>query len=299
MKKPILVTGAHRSGTTWLGKIISLSNRVRYIHEPFNVHTQRKFNPINHVFAYIHNQSDCKYRKQVEEYIQSFLTPVGYKDFLDIKNYQTPRSIMRIGKKYLNQFLEQPLLKDPIAIMSAEWIHQTYHADVVVTIRHPAAFVASLKVKNWQFDFNNLLKQQDLMDNILYEFENVIRFYVSHKQDIINQGILLWNIIYTVVLGYISKYADRWLFVKHEELSIAPLRGFEQIFKYLDLPFTEKVQCEIILSTTSVDNEQLRRNSKANIFAWKERLNNDEINRIKEGTLPLWKEFYCKEDWSQ
>lgn len=66
------------------------------------------------------------------------------------------------------------------------------------------------------------------MDNKLHEFESAIRLYANQKQDIINQGILLWNIIYTVVLDYMSKYADRWLFVKHEELSGAPLKEFEQ-----------------------------------------------------------------------
>src|SRR5688500_10504228 len=34
---PILVTGAHRSGTSWVGRIIALSPAVFYIHEPFNV----------------------------------------------------------------------------------------------------------------------------------------------------------------------------------------------------------------------------------------------------------------------
>ena len=34
MAKCILVTGSIRSGTTWVGKIISQSKRVYYIHEP-------------------------------------------------------------------------------------------------------------------------------------------------------------------------------------------------------------------------------------------------------------------------
>ena len=34
--KPILVTGAHRSGTTWVGKMLALAPGVGYVHEPFN-----------------------------------------------------------------------------------------------------------------------------------------------------------------------------------------------------------------------------------------------------------------------
>jgi hypothetical protein len=34
--RPILVTGAHRSGTTWVGRMLALVPGVEYIHEPFN-----------------------------------------------------------------------------------------------------------------------------------------------------------------------------------------------------------------------------------------------------------------------
>ncbi|MCF8233846.1 MAG: hypothetical protein K9G67_15655 [Bacteroidales bacterium] len=36
-KKEILVTGAHRSGTTWVGHVMREAPEVHYIHEPFNV----------------------------------------------------------------------------------------------------------------------------------------------------------------------------------------------------------------------------------------------------------------------
>jgi len=35
-KTKILVTGSHRSGTTWVAKMIANSPSVGYIHEPFN-----------------------------------------------------------------------------------------------------------------------------------------------------------------------------------------------------------------------------------------------------------------------
>src|SRR5690242_1511734 len=34
--RPILVTGAHRSGSTWVGKMLALAPGIGYIHEPFN-----------------------------------------------------------------------------------------------------------------------------------------------------------------------------------------------------------------------------------------------------------------------
>ena len=37
------------------------------------------------------------------------------------------------------------LLKDPIACMSSEYLHREFEMDVVIIIRHPAAFVSSLQ----------------------------------------------------------------------------------------------------------------------------------------------------------
>src|SRR5690554_4348872 len=34
---PILVTGAHRSGTTWAGRLLAEAPGIYYIHEPFNI----------------------------------------------------------------------------------------------------------------------------------------------------------------------------------------------------------------------------------------------------------------------
>jgi len=36
MEKPILVTGGHRSGSTWVGKVISTSPNIFYFHEPLH-----------------------------------------------------------------------------------------------------------------------------------------------------------------------------------------------------------------------------------------------------------------------
>ena len=33
---PILVTGSHKAGTTWVGEMLAASRRVGYISEPFN-----------------------------------------------------------------------------------------------------------------------------------------------------------------------------------------------------------------------------------------------------------------------
>jgi len=43
--KTVLVTGSNRSGTTWLGKMLSLSNQFLEVYEPFNylIHSPKIF----------------------------------------------------------------------------------------------------------------------------------------------------------------------------------------------------------------------------------------------------------------
>ena len=57
----ILITGSHRSGTTWIGRTISEHPKVEYIHEPFNVdHPNPRIGlEINTWFAY-YNSSNQK-----------------------------------------------------------------------------------------------------------------------------------------------------------------------------------------------------------------------------------------------
>ncbi len=37
--------------------------------------------------------------------------------------------------------------------MSAEWLAKTYNINVVVLIRHPAAYIYSMKRMKWGFNF--------------------------------------------------------------------------------------------------------------------------------------------------
>ena len=77
-----------------------------------------------------------------------------------LKNAKTSKAYRLSLKQYFNfkrskEAGLRPLLKDPIAIMSCEWLAETFNMDVIVVIRHPAAFVASLKVAGWEFAFVN------------------------------------------------------------------------------------------------------------------------------------------------
>jgi hypothetical protein len=296
MKKNILVTGSHRSGSTWTGKVIAKAKNVRYVKEPFNIGNKRNNPPFSYWFEHLNDASAIQQQK-TRHYINSFNEILHFNNFKKNLKIWPLKEMYRFFLDIKHRITDRTIYKDPIAVMSAEWIFENYNWDIIVLIRHPAAFVASLKVKDWRFDFNNFLKQEKLMKNYLYDYKDIIEDYSKNRKDIIDQGILLWNTIHDTIDYYKKKYNDIWLFVKHEDLSKNTIPEFRKIFSKINLKFDDNVEKYLLESINSNKNSYLKRDSVKNIKSWKQRLSADEIERVKIGTRNVWTKFYSEEDW--
>ncbi|MGF1496389.1 MAG: sulfotransferase [Elainellaceae cyanobacterium] len=281
------MTGSSRSGSTWVGSKVALSREVRYIYEPFNIDIKHK--PGNFKFPlqfmYIDEHNELRYYNQVFNgiYWSSWKTKV--------------QSITGIEKR--------PLIKDPIAIFSTEWLAKTFGAKVIITIRHPAGVVSSRKRLNWRFDFSNILSQENLIKDYLFPYVSEIsRATNSSKYDVIDESILLWKIIYHFVAIQREKHPD-WLFVRHEDICLNPLKEFKGIFDYLGLTLTDSVREEILADTSEVNlaetetptQHSFQRNSRKLIKLWRDRLSAEEVQRIKDGVSPIYEQFYSELEW--
>ena len=149
---------------------------------------------------------------------------------------------------------QRVLLKDPFAVFSIEWFSQKLDCDVVITIRHPAAFANSLKRLNWSFDFRDLLNQPSLMHNYLdqdrAEMESI------QSDDIIGQSALLWRIIYRFVHSALKLYPD-FKVARHEDFSLDPVASYESLYDSLCLTFNDKVRNTILNSSSSENPTEL------------------------------------------
>ncbi|MFC2025777.1 sulfotransferase [Chloroflexota bacterium] len=302
---PILVTGAHRSGTTWVGKMLTASGDTAYISEPLN---------ILHRIGVMRTATDSWY-KYICESNQSEYLP-GLRETLELR-YQTwseiksLRSIkdtarmLRDWSTFLNGRIRQsrPLLKDPFAVFSAPWFEKTFNCKVVITIRHPAAFVSSLKRLNWSFDFNHLLSQPLLMQDWLEPFRDQMVAVSKSDADLIAQSCLLWRVIYQTIAQFQKAY-PQFIFVRHEDLSINPISGFRELYKQLNLAFSAHAEKAILQSSNSdnpaegfeTDVYSVRLNSRSNLDNWKHRLSSAEISRVHELTRDAAALFYP--DWN-
>jgi hypothetical protein len=278
--------------------MIACSRDIGYIHEPFNRHHSPGICAahFDYWFPYI-----CEANEHL--YVEPISDCIHFKHRL-LSSFQAESSLKQSLKSFAvylqfarNRFLnKRPLVKDPIAFFSAEWLSSTYNMDVIVLIRHPAAFIGSLKQANWHFPFSHLLLQPMLMSKYLAPFETKIVEYSKHEKDLIDQGILLWNLIHYVVKKY-QEMHKRWLFIRHEDISNNPIKEFKQLYKNLNLQFTPSVEQKISSYCFSRQNHRLKRNSKENTRSWLSRLNSTEIQKIRRDTDSISGMFYSDQDW--
>lgn len=153
--------------------------------------------------------------------------------------------------------------------------------DVVLIVRHPATFVASLKVAGWTFPFADLQRQEALLKDELAEFESEISdFSANPRKDIIAQGILLWQVFHAQILKLRSRHPG-WVVLQHENLSRSPDKAFRSLYEQLELDFAGISQIEFDKlvhasgsqkSTTRTPTQtQVFRDSKSNIYSWEKR----------------------------
>jgi hypothetical protein len=295
-KTHVLITGSHRSGSTWVGRTICESPGFIYVDEPFNIGKDHKHSPFRNQFEYLYGRTQDEQAK-AKSYLDSFSALSHGLQLSRIGEISSKKDLRRLLSDIKSRISRRYIFKDPLALMSAEWIYQHYDWQIVVLVRHPAAFVASLKVKDWQFNFNYFKNQPTLVHKHLRAYADKIERYSRERPDIIRQGILLWNILNSMVLYYQEKFDNQWYFVRHEVLSEEPLSEYEKLYEYLGIEFDDTVRNRISTSTSATEVSLLERNSQDNIKTWKERLTKEEIDLIYKETQQVWKNFYTDEDW--
>ncbi len=304
MNQPILVTGAHRSGTTWVGRMLASNPHIAYISEPLNVlHRRGVYRAdVQHWYEYITEENEDKYLPAFHE-----LLNFRYHLFAELGSLRSQKDFLRMGRDlaiFVNGKLrrQRALLKDPFAVFSTPWFAQKLNCQVVITVRHPAGFASSLKRLNWPFDFRDLLNQPMLMRDHLEkdraDMESI------QADDIVGQSALLWRMVYRSVHTTRNLLPD-FKIVRHEDLSLDPVTGYKSLYESLGLIFDEKVRDTIINSSSSENPTELSKkkvhsvklDSRANMDNWKKRLTSDEITHIRKMTEDVSHLFYSDEEW--
>jgi hypothetical protein len=259
--------------------------------------------PVRHWYQYICDENEAEYLPALRRTLA-----LRYGLGRELLSLRSPKDAGRMARD-LSIFWrgrlagQAALLKDPFAAFSTPWFAGRLGCNVVLVVRHPAAFASSLKRLGWSFDFDDLLSQPLLMRDWL-EPHRAALMAAKESKDVLVRAGALWNAIYDV-FHQLRQRRPEFIVVRHEDLSRDPVAGYRDLYARLDLPFTARAEARIRkASRTENPGEVSRKNiyavnldSQANLKNWQKRLTAEEIVALRAQTAAVAGHFYTDADW--
>lgn len=292
--------------------MLVLSGQLFTVWEPFNHLIPVPFFMPAHPLSRHYHRLRPEERQRMRRFIRG-------KTLLDIKRKQPrPPGILGGARKAWGAAwtalgflagLKQPLFKDPIALMSAGWMAREFDARVVMLVRHPAAYVASVRRIGWRTPVEDFTTQRELMDWLPpYLAEELLARQSERPKPPegyfdLTDAALCWKVFHETVHTYRRQHPE-WITQRHEDLSIQYMEGFRRLYEKLGLHWGN-AQKRAVETHCSPRNRlvrgkvvhELRQNSRALTTAWMGSLQAGEIDRIRRITSPVWERFYSPGSW--
>ena len=313
MRSPILITGMHRSGGSWVAKMIEGGGDVVHVNEPFNRRHPPGLTPgilrvpAPRAYQYVGPHNEAEYLP-------------GFRDMLQLR-YDLPaelranRGVYDLAKaaKYMTAFTYgrarglRPLIDDPYMVFAAEWLAERLDCRVVMLVRHPAGIVSSLKRigTGWSDNLPDIASQPELVDRYLGAYAAELELAAGQRLDPIAHGALLWLLIHSAIAQQVDRHPE-FVVVRYEDLATNPVAGFRDLYERLDLPFDDRAQKAV--EAGSMAGPGARRHpwgrvgmaktafqpmeSRANAWAWRDRLPPAEAAAVIHTARPVAERFY-------
>jgi hypothetical protein len=196
-------------------------------------------------------------------------------------------------------------------VFAAEWLAERLDCRVVMLVRHPAGIVSSLKRigAGWADNLPDIAAQPELVGRYLRAHAQDLLRAVSEPLDPVGHGALLWLLIHSAIAQQIDRHPD-FVLVRYEDLATDPEAGFRDLYERLELPYTaraEKTVREGSMAGPAARNNPWgrvglgrtayqRMDSKANAWAWRDRLAPGEAASIIAATRSVAERFYSADE---
>jgi hypothetical protein len=317
MKSPILLTGMHRSGGSWVAKMIEGGGGVVHVNEPFNRRHPPGLTPgilrVPPPLAYQH----------VGPHNEADHLP-GFRDMLQLRyglaaELRTNHGVYDMAKavKYLAAFRYgrarglRPLVDDPYMVFAAEWLAERLDCRVVMLVRHPAGIVSSLKRigTGWSDNLPDIASQPELVRRYLSSHAAELELAAGQPLNPIAHGALLWLLIHSCIAQQLDRHPE-FIVVRYEDLATDPEAAFGDLYEQLGLSFDARALKAV--RAGSMAGPGARRNpwgrvgmartayqpmeSSANAWAWRDRLSPAEVTAVIRTTRPVAERFYSPDE---
>ena len=191
------------------------------------------------------------------------------------------------------------VVKEVAAFLSVEWVAHLWRPQIVLIVRHPAAYAAS--VRNLRQEAEEIERFRLLRDNpVLQErFLGNLDPKLAPIREPLEASVASWAIRNVVVFETRKRYPE-WRVVGYEAVAEDPLGQFKRLYEDLGLLWDASAREAIQRRSTTESAGQFAtsRVSKKHIDAWRSRLSDDEILRIRKVLeifeLPI---YSSTDDW--
>ncbi|PSN20048.1 hypothetical protein C7271_04115 [filamentous cyanobacterium CCP5] len=245
----IYVTGIGRSGTTFIGKVLSRPLSVDYIHEPFNPQCGLpgidRWDPYRRVA--LQEPEDYAFHRQVQgifsyDFALRTLVPTYDRPHKRVlKRLLGSRGPVYLAVAKLNPFHRAAVIKAPIGLLLTEYMYHHFQVKPVIVIKHPVSVMTSLQRVNWWPNPSQVLDQPQLIEDY---FADDMDFVERQWDDPVLAIAAYWRIIHKVLLAQAERYSS-WQVVSHEALCEQPVATFHRLYQNLDLPWSAGIERHI------------------------------------------------------
>ncbi|HEY6739238.1 MAG TPA: sulfotransferase, partial [Actinopolymorphaceae bacterium] len=285
LRRVVVVTGPHRSGTTIMGRLLLHASRTFLVHEPFNV--DWGLDGGDHRYPYL-SSTDVDDRRALA--LRRYLTTgeATWRGNGAVLGRQHPRVVRnRRNVRGLRPFGYTAIVKDPFLLLSLGWVDAALTSrPPVVTLRHPGAWVASLKRRTMhpRAALESFRAQDAYGDPVVAE---ILARRNWESADLVDAGAATWACLVRMLDVQLDAGA-RATVVRMEDFAAEPVTVMRRVYAACGLTPPRRF-AQIVDEYTGDQNivvpdrpvlHALRRNSAALANAWRERLTDEEQRTI-------------------
>lgn len=297
---PLLITGIHRSGSTWLGGVLSKLPSYCYVQEPMHASSTSRDMwglPKSPFYTYISDSNASDFHSGLDRVFR--LRP---------KVRPRPRKGSLIGARRFRFDIARlmrkvPLVKDPYASLAAPYIAPTFGAAVIVLTKHPVAFVSSVMRMGWDTDAKTLFgDQKEAADRYFPEDADLINS--ASERCPIWRAALVWRLLQKVYIQHQSDHKN-WFFTTHEKICESPSSAILRICAWLGVEPSDGAMRVVdktndpraMAIPTHRQSQDHIRNVTALPNAWKKTMSPSQIDIVRRLTEETALSLYPLSSW--
>jgi hypothetical protein len=282
----ILVVSLPRSGSSWVGDVLSSASNVRYLREPI---TQSRLNFSN--------------RRPTIVGIDPKTPPKDYQIFADMAFHGWPtfRGEIVSGRRqdWISQEKSYHVVIKEVNPCALEWFIKRYQPYIIFLVRHPAAVALSFARLGW-FEENAFSHFYERLTN---QQKKLVQQQLKRQisQDPWEQYGALQGAALQIASMTLQEYPNHKI-VLYEDLCLDPISNFQHLFSCVGLQWDKNVEEKIASKSYSYpqDNDpySTARYSVQMYQSWKQKITPEILDAMKTGFFSFSIPFYTKNsDW--